>query len=463
MNIIEAIDDPNLFAPWFKDRKTWSAWRVFLSALYGLPLNDHELTVFQECTGRSETPQGAAREAWLICGRRAGKSFNLALLAAYTALFRDWRPYLQPGERGTVMVIATDRRQARTIFRYIVALVRGVPMLAKKIERETADTIEFAGQVSIEVHTASFRTARGYTIIAALCDELAFWRSDESANPDVEIINALRPGMATVPGSILLCASSPYARKGALWSAHQRHFGKDGDPVLVWKAPTWTMNPTVPEDVLAAARDADPAHAAAEYGAQFRTDVESFINLESVMDCVETDLRETPPSDAVDFYVAFVDPSGGSHDSMTLAVAHREGDKVVLDAIRERRSPFNPTDVVEEFAATLKDYRISQVHGDRYAGEWPRDRFRSSGIAYETASLAKSGLYREMLPMINARSVRLLNNETLIRQLVDLERRTGRGGRDTIDHPPSGRDDVANAVAGVLVLSTESQRGPRIW
>ena len=36
-------------------------------------------------------------------------------------------------------------------------------------------------------------------------------------------------------------------------------------------------------------------------------------------------------------------------------------------------------------------------------------------------------------------------------QLVGLERRTARSGRDTVDHTPGGHDDLANVVAGVLV------------
>jgi hypothetical protein len=41
-------------------------------------------------------------------------------------------------------------------------------------------------------------------------------------------------------------------------------------------------------------------------------------------------------------YLAFVDPSGGSGDGMTLAIGHQEDDVAVLDAIRERRPPFSP-------------------------------------------------------------------------------------------------------------------------
>src|SRR6476620_11698892 len=141
--------------------------------------------------------------------------------------------------------------------------------------------------VTIEIHTASFRAVRGYTLLCALLDEIAFWPSDESSSdPDVEVINALKPGMATIPGAMLLCASSPYARRGALWDAHRKHFGKDGDQVLVWHAPTREMNPTVPQRVIDEAMERDPASAAAEYGAEFRSDIESYISREAVESCI---------------------------------------------------------------------------------------------------------------------------------------------------------------------------------
>jgi len=185
---------------------------------------------------------------------------------------------------------------------------------------------------------------------------MAFWPTDDSAQPDYEILDALRPGMATIPNAMLLCASSPYAQRGALWDAHRRHYGKDGDPVLVWQADTRTMNPTVPQRIIDEAMERDPASAAAEYGAQFRSDIESFVNRESVEACVSVGVRERAPMPGVR-YSAFVDPSGGSADSMTLAIGHREDGVAVLDATRERRPPFSPEDVVQEFAALLKTYR----------------------------------------------------------------------------------------------------------
>ena len=102
--------------------------------------------------------------------------------------------------------------------------------------------------------------------------------------------------MATIPGAMLLCASSPYARRGALWDAHRRHFGKDGDPILVWQAPTRVMNPTVPQRVIDEAAERDPASAAAEFNAEFRRDIESFVSIEAVQACIfSPGVLERPP------------------------------------------------------------------------------------------------------------------------------------------------------------------------
>ena len=108
-----------------------------------------------------------------------------------------------------ILILAADRKQSRVIFRYIAALLKQIPMLALLIENERAESFDLTTRVTIEVGTCSYRTVRGYTFAAVLCDELAFWRSDDSANPDDEIINAVRPGMATIPNAMLLCGSSP--------------------------------------------------------------------------------------------------------------------------------------------------------------------------------------------------------------------------------------------------------------
>jgi hypothetical protein len=367
--ILDACGDRQLFGRWFRTVETWRPWFAFLAVLFALPTTDDQRELYQRCTGRTDLPAGPVSEAWLVCGRRAGKSFVLALIAVFLACFRTYCKHLGPGERATILVIATDRKQARVIFRFIHGLLSGTPLFVPKIERETQDAIDLDNGVSIEIAAASYRGTRGYTIVAALCDEIARWPTDDSANPDYDVLDAIRPGMATIPGAMLLCASSPHARRGAMWDAHRRHYGHDGDPVLVWQADTRTMNPSVPQRVIDEAHERDPVWAAAEYGAQFRSDLEAFVSREAVDACVDVGVRERAPIDRVS-YCAFVDPSGGSADSMTLAVAHREKAGAVLDCIREVRPPFSPDDTVAGFAKLLKSYRINTVVGDRYAGAW---------------------------------------------------------------------------------------------
>jgi hypothetical protein len=452
MNILDAMRDDNVFGQHFRTN-TWDSWRVFLSALFALPMTPAELALFQKHTGRTTPSSEPLREAWLVCGRRAGKSFVLATIAIFLAAFKDWRPFLGPNEAATVMVCAADRRQARVIMRYCLGLLRAVPMLRQLIEAETRDSIQLRNRVVLEIHTASFRSTRGYTIVAALLDELAYWPVDElSAAPDVEVINAIRPGLATVPGSVLLCASSPHARRGTLWEAHRKHYGRDGDPVLVWQAATREMNASVPQSIIDAAVEEDAARAAAEWSASFRSDLEALLSRDAVLACVAVDVRERAPMERTRYY-AFVDPSGGSADSMTLAIGHREKDVVVVDALRERKPPFSPEAVVQEFCELLKSYHISKITGDRYAGEWPRERFREHSVSYEPAQKSKSDLYLELLPAVNSRRIELLDHPRAISQLCSLERRTSRAGKDSIDHPPNGRDDVGNAVAGILSVA----------
>jgi hypothetical protein len=163
---------------------------------------------------------------------------------------------------------------------------------------------------------------------------------------------------------------------------------------------------------------------------------------------------------------ALNDPSGGSADSMTLAIAHIEDNIAVLDLVREVVPPFAPSGVCEEFADVLRQYGIRSITGDRYAGEWVVEQFSRNGITYEPSELTKSEIYGDLLPLLNSRTAALLTNDRLERQLLALERRTSRAGRDQIDHPRGARDDVANAVAGALVMAQKApsvavvKRGP---
>jgi hypothetical protein len=324
-------------------------------------------------------------------------------------------------------------------------------MLAAMVDRELAESFELKNNVNIEIRTASYRTARGYSCPAAILDEIAFFYSDErSSNPDSAIVDAIRPSMAQFPNSLLIAASSPYSKQSELYANFKRYWGQSGD-ILVWKAPTRTMNPSVPQSLIDRAVEKDDASARSEYLAMFRDDISSFVSREVVEACVEKGVREWPRTINHRYY-AFTDPSGGSSDSFTVAIAHMEKEVAVLDCVREIPAPFNPDTATAEIAGLIKSYGLRTVVGDRYAGEWVVEAFRRHGITYNHSELVRSELYLNLLPRLNSRTVSLLDHSKLVNQICGLERRTSRAGKDSIDHGPGAHDDLANSVAGAVSL-----------
>jgi hypothetical protein len=457
--ILDLMDVAGLVGP------SWEAWRTFWRVVTGAPLSEDERATFVRCTGRQRVPRGPLSRITLIVGRRGGKTRGACALAAlYAAIRRDYSGLLAPGEWAVVPVVAADRRQARQVLAYLKGMCR-LPVVAPLVRTVLKDSVTFATGAVVEVHSASWRSTRGYSSPLVVCDELAFFANEEgSANLDTEILTALRPALLSLPGSCLLCSSTPYAARGELFAAHERAYGRDdADAELVWVAPSLAMNATLDAATIAAAYEADPVAAASEYGAEFRRDVAGFVEAEAVRAVTVSGRLELPPAAGVR-YVAFCDPSGGSQDAFTLAIAHAVDGRTVLDLVRERRPPFSPEEVVADFAATLKAYGVNEVTGDRYAGEWPRERFQVHGVRYVPSARVKSDLYRELLPAVNAGRVELLEVPRLVAQLVGLERRVARGGHDSVDHAPGAHDDLANGVAGALVLAGAGSATARdVW
>jgi len=407
-------------------------------------------------TGREKAPDGPFRELWAIVGRRGGKSFMSSIIAVYLALFHDYGKYLGPGERGTVQIIAADRGQAQVILNYVKGILHSNPVFEQYIETELKETVDLSTGISLEVMSCSFRSIRGRTVVCAIFDEMAFWRV-EGANPDKEILSAIRPAMATIPTSMLICISSPYARSGSIYEAHRDFFGSDDRDILVWQSPTRVMNPTLSQDLIDRETIKDPSAAKAEWQAEFRDDIESFLGPDAVEACAVLPGELGHEPDRV--YQAFVDPSGGRADSFTVGIGFhgRYTSKLRAAVIKAWDPPFNPEVVVFEICELLKRYRIRTVTGDRYAGSWVTSSFEKFGIEYVTCDKPKSDLYLMLEGLINTGRVEFAKDERLIRELVNLERRRGRQGKDLVDHPPRGHDDLANSLAGLTHLLVKNE------
>lgn len=456
-DIIEAIKNPKLFGslPRFKKLETWTSWLVVLKAIFGLPMTDDDLVIFNRHSGRTSPPTGGSKETYLIIGRRGGKSFISALITCFIACFIDFKPFITVGETLAVMCLARDKDQARIVFRYIKAILNHVPALRNMIVDQRADEIELTTGVTIMVKASDFGGVRGPTIACVVADEIAFWPS-QGANPDDEVLSAIRPAMATIPDAKLLCISTGYAQAGALYEAHKEHYGKDDDEVLVWQSDTATMNPTISQKFIDKEIEKDPEAGRAEWLGLFREDVSAAFPLEVIEACIISGRSELPPSPHIQQYFGFVDPSGGRHDAFTLAIVHLDHeDRVVLDAIRATRSPFDPSEVVKEYSEFLKSYRLNSILGDNYGGEWPKAEFAKHSILYELSEKTKSELYLAAIPVFTSKRIELLDIDRMKNEFRRLERRRGRSGKDSIDHPPRGSDDIANAVAGVIWLASE--------
>lgn len=110
----------------------------------------------------------------------------------------------------------------------------------------------------------------------------------------------------------------------------------------------------------------------------------------------------------------------------------------------------------------MRRYGIHRVTGDRWGSEFVQERFSNRGFYYAVSERTKSELYRELLPILNGARVELLDHKRAVSQICSLERRTARGGRDSIDHPRNGHDDIANAIAGAAVKAKVSPVRPAI-
>jgi hypothetical protein len=477
-------------------RATWIAWRVFLAAAFGEPCPDEipecpypgvpedldvprgaaslkkgmsNREIYEACTGRANWPEVQAKIVSLVVGRRGGKSYITAIIGIFLACCRRYR--LNLGTKGMVMILARDREQAGVIRRYVLAFLQAVPELGAMLKGQpTQKLIELTNGITIEVRAVSDGGTRGYTVVGALMDEIAFWPTDSnSARQDRKIIRALRPAMFGIKGAMLVMLSSPYAKRGEFYDTYRKGYANDEQRrTFVWQADTLSMRPEQDPELLTEIREEytdDPESAKAEYGAHFRSDLESIFSKAAIEALCEPGRYEQGYFAARAPYRAFVDPSGGSSDSYTLAIAHDETREVVigdtketitvpvLDKIVEWQPRFDPEAVSIEVVTICKTYRISSVTGDAFGGEWPRDPLKKRGIGYTLSDRSRSELYLDLLPMVNSARCELLDGTKHIRmvnQFANLERRPGRG-KDVVDHPTGSHDDVANAVAGVLV------------
>lgn len=452
-SIVDFVTDPQLLGLTLSE-----AQETLLRAIYGLPMSQDQLDLWHACTGRECPPTAPFGEVTVIAGARAGKDSRIAApIVCYEAVFGGHERHLARGERAVIPLVAQDQRATRIAFSYIRDHLTSSPLLVGMVEEVLASEITLTNGVTIYCFPCTQRSLRGWSIPAAVLDELAFFRLEGQADSDAEIQASIRRGMLAFPSTRLVKITTPYMRGGVVYDDFKRAFGQEDPDLLVWRASSALMNPSLKAERLERERRLDPDRFAREYEAEFAEDLEAHLPGAWVEAAVVPGRHELPPRDGVS-YDAAVDSSGGGACAFTLSLHHVEGQgaerRVVQDLIkgwaRTRSATVDLEGVVKEIAEILRRYRVSRVVGDRYAKGWVRQAFDRAGVRYEDPTAAageymdKSRAYLEVEPLFAQGRIELLDHPQLIRELKCLERRPRPGGKALVGPPRGGHDDYAN-------------------
>ena len=441
---------------------SWSAWKILLIACAGEPLDDDEREVFKRLTGREREP-GHMVELFLgVIGRRGGKSKAMSVFMCWLSCCCDWSSDLSLGETAVGLIVSPTERQAAVTADYIKAVIHGSELLSSLVEDENLQVLKLKRQVAIEILAANAKWVRGITACGVVLDESAFLPSNEdAANSDISLLEALRPSVATTGAPVLL-VSSPATTTGIVHSIWKKHYGPDGSPdCVVAQSDSKTMNPRLRQSVLDKAFADDATAASREYAAQFSEPLSAFLTRELVERCVERGRSERAVLPGVE-YQCFVDASSGSGtDFFTAAIGHRarddDRDVVTLDCLFAERPPFDPLQLIAALCGHLERWRIKQVTGDAYAGNFLPSAFAKHGVGYLSAKLSASELYIAALPRFTSGTVALLDNPALVDQLVNLRRKIGQAGKEQVLHMRGQHDDLANALCGLIHMLTPAE------
>jgi hypothetical protein len=446
LNIIEFIQHRDVL----NDQSLSEAQTTILKSIYGRPLTDKELDLYRRATGRDIYEEMEIEEATVVAGRRGGKT----TLSAFIVIFEAFRDHgLPQGQDGYVMLLAPTLKQAKIAFRYIRNYLRKSPILTKLIKKVTRDEIILENNVVIGCFPSNHDSVRGRTLIAVVCDEIAFWPyGDDAASPAEEVLAAVRPGMATVLSAKLIKISTPYGKSGIVWDEFSRRNELD---FPVWQLTTFEMNPSIKPEKVERERRRDEDRYRREYLAEFTESVNSWISPEYINQCIVRGRLELPPQKEIN-YVAALDAATRGAD-FAIAIVHKTvGDSVVVDCVRTwtgtKNTPLSIEAVLFQIRDLLQTYNTNQVTGDQYYSDAICQQLLKLQIVYQRFDFtvqSRSGLFTNLKYYLGERKLELLDDPKLLGQLRSLRQEQRPGGHVDV-RPSSGNDDSAVALALAL-------------
>jgi hypothetical protein len=445
LNIIDFVTRMNLVEP----EGPALGHRTFLKTFYGLELDEEELEFYRRATGRTNYLPREHKEVTAIVGRRGGKTTLASEIAIYEAI---QYPKLPRGARAYVIIVAPSLSQAQIAFDYIREGFNGSPTLKEFIDKPLTDEIRLRTGITIACYPCSYIAVRGISVVCAICDELAFWNHEEtSANPENEVMAALRPAMATFRNAKLIKISTPFRKEGILWNDFQERNNRQH---LVWHASTQEMNPTISTDFFEEERHQHgDEYYKREYLAEFTDNIAGWMPRELLDRAIVRGQKEFPPVRG-GTYVAAADP-GFMKSDFGFAVLHRsdDGHITVVYARRwtgTREIPVDPEAVTREISEFLQRHGINTLVGDQHCYPVLRDYFQKLGITYREFSFGtytRASIFGNLGQLLGQQKITFVDEPELLRQFRSLERINLPNGNTDIRPPRSSKDDMAIAVA----------------
>lgn len=389
-----------------------------------------------------------------VCGARSGKSYILGALRLLHLALTVSLDTLATGEIAVCPIVAPDLATARQTLGFVIgAAEQIVPGMIVASSTESLTLRRGKHTVSIQTRAASAggRSVRGRSMPAALLEELAFFRDSTYRVNDSEMWKAVQPRI--MPGGQLLGISTPWTRSGLLYEKYLGNYGHP-DECLVCHAPTSLMRDGDPIlEQVERERRSDPSNARREFDAEFMSgDGTTFFDQRAVESAVDTSIVGIPEGSRV---IEWGADFGFRYDSSALVCCARGLKDYTLAEVLELvpgESPLVPSAVVREFAARIVKSGRNVVTADAHYGESIREHMQAAGVQLMAApdgATGKAETYALARTLLHGGELRLLRNERLARQLVEVTATPTSGGGISIQSPrwkTGGHGDIVSAA-----------------
>jgi len=438
------------------------AQEVILRAQYGLPLDAGQLEMYGELTkGQKYRPGYERTEGIYVLGARSGKSFLASIIAIYESTVRAprFRKYLNSGEVGYVIIVSTRLLQSQQIIGANCLRLLENSRIRHFVTDAISCEILLENGITIMSMPCSSTAARGLAICTLLLDECG-WFMREGPKMDQEIFRALRPRMSQFRGAKFLAISTPSSKQGLLYDLFEEGMDRDRPTPgrLTVHGETILINPTVDPDFLASEKRRDIDNYSREFQAEFAESVSTFFPSDKLLECFRLP-GDVKYENRYRYYGA-IDQSGLSgRDRFAFAIAHRVGDEIVLDVLRDWSTKSGAT-IIAEIKEICKTYNVPSVAVDRYAGGWVREAFERQGLEVTVRDLLPP-IYINLKSLIISGSVLLPDNRGLREGLLRTNAFYGRSNQLSIGHERSseGHGDESDASATAIWLASSQRQG----